>query len=124
LTPVLPSCNLQQHSVTTDQTTNQLLPNQPTTPQIACLLEANRVSAAAHEALWAACAPGSSREYHLESAFRAACMEGGLRQLGYPCIVSHGVGVGGGVGVRGDLVSNPAMWSCCGGFCSTVVMWN
>lgn len=27
-------------------------------PQIACLLEANRVSAAAHEAIWARCSPG------------------------------------------------------------------
>jgi len=61
-------------------------------PQIACLLEANRVSAAAHEAIWTSCRVGMF-EYQLESAFRAACMDGGLRQLGYPCIVSFGFGL-------------------------------
>ncbi|KAI8473827.1 MAG: peptidase M24, structural domain-containing protein [Monoraphidium minutum] len=64
-----------------------------TAAEIACLLEANRVSAAAHEAAWAACAPGGF-EYELEGAFVGACVAGGLRQLGYPCIVGAGPNAG------------------------------
>lgn len=45
------------------------------------------MSADAHEAIWRACEPGAY-EYQLEAAFVGACMRGGLRQLGYPCIVS------------------------------------
>lgn len=69
--------------------------------QVACLLQASRVSAAAHVATWRACSPGMY-EYQLEAAFAAACTSGSLpqpggsaaAQLGYPCIVGAGPNAG------------------------------
>jgi Xaa-Pro aminopeptidase len=60
-----------------------------TAAEVGCLLEANRGSAAAHKAMWAACKPGM-KEFQLEAAFSHAAGQAGLMQLGYPCIVGAG----------------------------------
>eukprot|EP00877_Chromochloris_zofingiensis_P013741 jgi/Chrzof1/8620/Cz03g17190.t1 len=60
-----------------------------TNAEVACLLQANRVSSSAHMAMWHYCHPGVY-EYQLEAQFTAACMSAGCSQLGYQCIVGSG----------------------------------
>lgn len=98
----------------TPTTHHHLIAHHLAKKKVACLLEANRVSAAAHEALWARCCGGLSIgstttttlsssshhrhpavfEYQLEAAFTAACADAGLRRLGYPAIVGAGANAG------------------------------
>jgi hypothetical protein len=49
--------------------------------QVACLLQANKVSSSAHMVMWRACRPGMY-EYQLEAAFSGACMAESLPQPG------------------------------------------
>jgi Xaa-Pro dipeptidase len=60
-----------------------------TSAEIECLLDANKISGKAHQAVWKGAKPDIF-EFQCESIFRSTCMNSGYATLGYPCIVGAG----------------------------------
>jgi hypothetical protein len=87
------AAGMQQVNASMLPTFMQRSRSRKTDAEVGCLLHANQVSGAAHQAVWRSTSPGLT-EYQLEAEFVRATMAGGCLQLGYPCIVGAGPNAG------------------------------